>query len=88
MTDECLKWARDAPTEEARQACLLLARIWLKSAMREEDAKLNRVPLASTVTKNDELPSCSEASKADIGATDILADDLASIIDTLRNLKP
>jgi hypothetical protein len=35
MADECLKWTEEAPNDDARHACLLLARIWLKEAMRE-----------------------------------------------------
>jgi hypothetical protein len=32
--DACLNWAREAPTDEVRLACLTLAQAWLRAAMR------------------------------------------------------
>ena len=49
MADQCLDWEADAPTEEARNACLLLARIWLTAAVRLE-GDTQRLPLASTLS--------------------------------------
>jgi hypothetical protein len=62
MADECLNWEPDAPTEETRNACLLLARTWLTAAVRLE-GDTQRLPLASTLSA-DVLPSLAELHQA------------------------
>jgi hypothetical protein len=62
LADVCLNWAVDAPTEEARNACLLLARTWLREAMRQ-DGDTKHLPLASTL-EGDILPSLAELNQA------------------------
>ena len=62
MADEGLNWAVDAPAEEARDACLVLARTCLAAAMRREgDPRC--LPLASTLS-GDVLPSLAELNQA------------------------
>ena len=46
--DACLNWAREAPCDEARLACIMLAQIWLKAAMRDRDVPAG-LPLAPTL---------------------------------------
>ncbi len=50
MADQCLRWAREAPDADAREACLILARIWLKAATQEETSPI-RLPTASTLER-------------------------------------
>jgi hypothetical protein len=50
MADQCLGWAREAPDADAREACLILARIWLKAATQEETSPI-RLPTASTLER-------------------------------------
>jgi hypothetical protein len=38
MADQCLNWAREAPNADAHDACLILARVWLKVAAQTETA--------------------------------------------------
>jgi hypothetical protein len=47
--DACLKWAREAPTDEVRLACLNLAQAWLIAAMREDGGASDALPLAPTL---------------------------------------
>jgi hypothetical protein len=42
--DECLNWAREAPADEVRLACLLLASAWLKAAMAEDGGRTDHSP--------------------------------------------
>lgn len=44
--DECLNWAREAPADEVRLACLMLASAWLKAAMAEDGGGTDHSPLA------------------------------------------
>jgi hypothetical protein len=44
--DVCLNWAREAPSDEARMACITLAQTWLKAAMREREDGQGGLPLA------------------------------------------
>ena len=44
--DECLNWAREAPADEVRLACLMLATAWLKAAMAEDGGGRDHSPLA------------------------------------------
>jgi hypothetical protein len=46
--DACLSWAKEAPNDEVRLACLTLARAWLKAAMRD-DGSGSDLPLAPTL---------------------------------------
>jgi hypothetical protein len=46
--DACLSWAKGAPNDEVRLACLTLARAWLKAAMRD-DGNGSDLPLAPTL---------------------------------------
>ena len=46
--DACLSWAKEAPNDEVRLACLTLARAWLKAAMRD-DGRGSDLPLAPTL---------------------------------------
>jgi hypothetical protein len=43
--DGCLHWAREAPTEEVRLACLSLATAWLKAAIDEDGEALDHLPI-------------------------------------------
>ena len=47
--DACLEWAREAPTDEVRLACLTLAQAWLKAAMSQGGAVSHPLPLAPTL---------------------------------------
>lgn len=47
--DACLKWAREASTDEVRLACLTLAQAWLKAAMSQGGDVSDRLPLAPTL---------------------------------------
>ena len=47
--DECLNWARTAPTDEVRLECLALAETWLKVAMRDGGSARPTLPRASTL---------------------------------------
>lgn len=44
--DECLNWAREAPGDEARLACITLAQTWLKAAIRDGGDVADGLPLA------------------------------------------
>jgi hypothetical protein len=44
--DACLNWAREAPTDEVRLACLTLAQAWLRAAMRDVGDVSDSLPLA------------------------------------------
>ncbi len=46
--DACLSWAKEAPNDEVRLACLTLAQAWLRAAMREDDSG-SQLPLAPTL---------------------------------------
>jgi hypothetical protein len=46
--DACLSWAKEAPNDEVRLACLTLARAWLRAAMRD-DGSGSDLPLAPTL---------------------------------------
>ena len=46
--DACLGWAKEAPNDEVRLACLTLAQAWLKAAMRD-DGSGSSLPLAPTL---------------------------------------
>jgi hypothetical protein len=48
MADQCVNWAREAPNTDARDACFMLARLWLKEATREAAAGKG-LPVASTL---------------------------------------
>jgi len=53
MADECLKWAREARTDDVRASYLQLAQVWLDAA-----SKLDGLPpIQKTATKNDALGS-------------------------------
>jgi hypothetical protein len=47
--DACLNWAREAPSDEARLACITLAQTWLKAAIRDEEDAAEGLPLAPTL---------------------------------------
>ena len=48
--DACLNWAREAPTDEVRLACLTLAQAWLRAAMGDDPSKRSdHLPLAPTL---------------------------------------
>lgn len=47
--DLCLSWAKEAPTDEVRLACLTLAQAWLRAAMRGDGAGSDHLPLAPTL---------------------------------------
>jgi phage-related protein len=47
--DACLTWAREAPTDEVRLACLTLAQAWLRAAMRQGGEISDHLPLAPTL---------------------------------------
>jgi hypothetical protein len=47
--DACLNWAREAPSDEARLACITLAQTWLKAAMRDGGEVTDGLPLAPTL---------------------------------------
>ena len=51
MADQCITWSRDAPNTAARNAYLILARVWLTAAAQEE-ALPNGLPLARTLGCN------------------------------------
>ena len=36
MPDQCISWSPEVPNTNARDACLILARVWLKAAGQEE----------------------------------------------------
>lgn len=44
--DACLSWAKEAPNDEVRLACLTLAQAWLRAAMRDDGDLSNSLPLA------------------------------------------
>ena len=46
--DACLSWAKEAPNDEVRLACLTLAQAWLKAVMRD-DGSGSDLPLAPTL---------------------------------------
>jgi hypothetical protein len=46
--DACLSWAKEAPNDEVRLACITLAQLWLKAAMRD-DGSGSDLPLAPTL---------------------------------------
>jgi hypothetical protein len=48
MADQSLNWAREAANTDARDACFILARAWLKEATREA-AAAKGLPVASTL---------------------------------------
>jgi hypothetical protein len=47
--DVCLNWAREAPSDEARLACIILAQTWLKAAMHDGSDGPGGLPLAPTL---------------------------------------
>ena len=47
--DACLHWAREAPSDEVRLACLALANAWLKAAVREDSRVSYHLPPAPTL---------------------------------------
>ena len=47
--DACLSWANEAPTDEVRLACLMLAQAWLRAAMRDDRTVSDHLPLAPTL---------------------------------------
>jgi hypothetical protein len=47
--DVCLNWAREALTDEARLACMILAQTWLKAAIRDGDDGPGPLPLAPSL---------------------------------------
>jgi hypothetical protein len=47
--DACLNWAREAPSDEARLACITLAQTWLKAAIRNGGDVADNLPLAPTL---------------------------------------
>jgi hypothetical protein len=47
--DVCLSWAKEAPTDEVRLACLMLAQAWLRAAMRDDRTGSDHLPLAPTL---------------------------------------
>jgi hypothetical protein len=47
--DACLTWAREAPTDDVRLACLTLAQAWLRAAMRQSGDVSDHLPLAPTL---------------------------------------
>lgn len=47
--DACLDWAREAPNDEARLACITLAQTWLEAAMRAGCDAMGGLPLAPTL---------------------------------------
>jgi hypothetical protein len=44
--DACLSWAREAPNDEVRLACITLAQAWLRVAMRDDGDVSDSLPLA------------------------------------------
>jgi len=52
MADQCISWAREAPNTDARDACLILARVWLKAAMQQGNIP-NGLPNAPTLGCNE-----------------------------------
>jgi hypothetical protein len=44
--DACLSWAKEAPNDEVRLACLTLAQAWLRAAMRDDGDVSDSLPLA------------------------------------------
>jgi hypothetical protein len=51
MADQCLSWAREAPNTDARDCCYVLARVWMKEAIRE-DLAAKGMPSAATLGCN------------------------------------
>jgi hypothetical protein len=47
--DACLSWAKEAPTDEVRLACLMLAQAWLRAAIRNDRTVSEHLPLAPTL---------------------------------------
>ena len=52
MADQCISWSREVPNTNARDACFILARVWLKAAAQEE-AVLSCLPIAATLECNE-----------------------------------
>jgi hypothetical protein len=46
--DACLNWAKEAPNDEVRLACITLAQLWLRAAMRDDGSGTD-LPLAPTL---------------------------------------
>jgi hypothetical protein len=46
--DRCLSWAKEAPNDEVRLACVTLAQAWLRVVMRD-DGSGSDLPLAPTL---------------------------------------
>ena len=44
--DACLSWAKEAPNDEVRLACLTLAQAWLRAIMRDDGDVSDSLPLA------------------------------------------
>jgi hypothetical protein len=46
--DACLSWAKEAPNDEVRLACITLAQAWLRAIMRDDGSGAD-LPLAPTL---------------------------------------
>ena len=46
--DACLSWAKEAPNDEVRLACITLAQLWLRAAMSDDGGGAD-LPLAPTL---------------------------------------
>jgi hypothetical protein len=51
MADQCIAWSREVPNTDARDACLILARVWLKAAAQVETIPID-LPIAPTLACN------------------------------------